>query len=303
MKKGHTLGIILILIGIAWIIRQAGLISVNWAAAIKTLWPVFLVAAGASFLLGHKRRLVSGIWILTFAVFIGFGIYKRDEPTRLINFEKNLEIDVGPLAQISKTDPETEIPLAQGTENGRLILQFDATKINLNANASNVLVKMDSNIPGLQQRVSQGTQTVLEYTSQESDSNVTPDFNIDLNTGIKWDIDASLGVVEGSVNLEEIPVENIHLALGVGELIIRFGQKQEITRMDLWSGATALDIYVPQGSGLKIKQGKLISDLEVHQMPMIEQDGYLISENYETAAHKIEIEVASAISEIEVFVQ
>ena len=303
MKKGHTLGLILILIGIAWIIRQAGIISINWAAALKTLWPVFLVAAGASVLLGQRRKLVSGIWILTFLVFIGFGIYKRNEPARLLDLEGEIQIDVGPLEQIRRTTPAREILLTQGTETDRLILQLGTAKINLNAKASDALAKLDSNIPGLKQRIIQGTQTVLEYSNEQSDSSTKQDFKLDLNPNIKWDIEANLGVVDGSLNLEEIPIEKLHLALGVGDLKIRFGQKQEMTRMNLWSGATSLDIYIPKGSGLKIKQGKIISNLDVHYMDMIEQDDYLISENYDTAAHKIEIEIVSALSGINVFVQ
>jgi len=303
MKKGHTLGLILILIGIAWIIRQAGIISINWAAALKTLWPVFLVAAGASVLLGQRRKLVSGIWILTFLVFIGFGIYKRNEPARLLDLEEKIQIDMGPLEQIQRTAPEKEILLTQGTETGRLILQLGTAKIDLNAKASDALAKLDSNIPGLKQRFIQGTQTVLEYSNEQSDNSTRQDFKLDLNPEIKWDIEANLGVVDGSLNLEEIPVEQIHLALGVGDLKIRFGQKQEITRMNLLSGAANLDIYIPKGSGLKIKQGKIMTNLDVHYMNMIEQGDYLISDNYDTAAQKFEIEVVSALSGINVFVQ
>ncbi len=303
MKKGHTLGLILILIGIAWIIRQAGILSINWAAALKTLWPVILVAAGASVLLGQRRKLVSGIWILTFLVFIGFGIYKRNEPARLLDLEEKIQIDMGPLEQIQRTAPEKEILLTQGTETGRLILQLGTAKIDLNAKASDALAKLDSNIPGLKQRFIQGTQTVLEYSNEQSDNSTRQDFKLDLNPEIKWDIEANLGVVDGSLNLEEIPVEQIHLALGVGDLKIRFGQKQEITRMNLLSGAANLDIYIPKGSGLKIKQGKIMTNLDVHYMNMIEQGDYLISDNYDTAAQKFEIEVVSALSGINVFVQ
>lgn len=303
MKKGHTLGIILILIGVAWIIRQAGIISVNWAAAVKTLWPVFLVAAGATVMLGQRKKLVTVIWILTFAVFIGFGIYKRNEPVRLIDFNQNLQIDVGPLSEIRKTDSEKEIQLTQGTEEGRLILQLGVAKINLNGHGDDVLVRLDSNIPKLKQRVSNGRQTVVEYSHEQDNRKTTPHFWLEMNPDLKWDIEANLGVVDGKVNLEDIPVRKMDLRLGVGELEIRFGQLQEITQMNLWSGATTLDIYIPKDSGLKIKSGEIISDIDVHNLNMKEQGEYLVSDNYDTALHKIEIEIVSAMSEIEVFAQ
>lgn len=35
MKKGNVIGVILIFIGIAWIIRQTGVININWMASVK----------------------------------------------------------------------------------------------------------------------------------------------------------------------------------------------------------------------------------------------------------------------------
>ncbi len=303
MKKGHTLGVILILIGIAWIIRQAGILSVNWAAALKTLGPVFLVAAGATVMLGHRRKLISAIWILTFIVFIGFGIYKRNEPAQLFEFERNLQIDLGPLANMKLTTTEREIKLNQGTEEGRLILQLDAAKINLSGMEGDMLVRLDSNIPELKQRISHGKQTVVEYNREESNRKVKRDFRLEINPDLMWDIEARLGVVDGVMNLSDIPLRQLDLRLGVGEMEVRFGQLQEVTKMNLWSGATVLDLYIPQGTGLKIRSGNIITDLDIHNLNMIEQDGYLVSENYDSAEYKIEVEIVSAMSEIEVFVQ
>lgn len=303
MKKGHTLGIILILIGIAWIIRQAGILSVNWLAAIKSLWPVFLVAAGASVILGQRRKLVSVIWILTFAVLIGFGIYKRNEPARFLEFDRNIQIDVSPLTEVPKTAAEKEIVLAQDAEEGRLILQLDAVKLDLSGKSGDRLVWLHSNIPGLKQRVSDGKLTVLEYSQEKNNKKVNRDFRLEMNPDVKWNIKADLNVVDGTLNLQEIPVEQMDLALAVGELEIRFGQHQQIAKMNLLSGAANLDIYIPQGTGLKIKSENLIKTLDVHNLTMIEKDDFLISENYETADNKIDIKIVSALSEIEVFAQ
>lgn len=303
MKKGHTLGLILILIGIAWIIRQAGILSVNWAAAIKTLWPVFLVAAGASVILGQKKKLVSGIWILTFIVFIGFGIIKRNEPVQLIELDQSIQIDLGPLDEVKKTAADKEVPLAQDAEEGKLILQLGAVKMNLSGKGSDSLVRLDSNIPELKQRVYSGKQTVLEYSNEQDNKKINRDFRLEMNPDLKWKIEAILGVADGTLNLQEVPVEQMDLKLAAGKLEIRFGQHQKVTKMNLWSGATKLDIYIPQGTGLKVRSGNFISNLDIHNLNMNERDGFLVSENYDTAEYQIEIEIVSALSEIEFFVQ
>jgi hypothetical protein len=303
MKKGHVLGIILIFIGVAWIIRQAGIFSVNWAASIKTMWPVFLVAAGATVMLGQRKKLVSAIWIITFVIFIGFGIYKRNEPVRLIEFDRNIQIDVGPLTGKQRTAAEKEIPLERDTEEGRLVLNLGTARLDLKGKDGDKLAWLDSNIPGLKQRISGGKLAVLEYSHDESSRKMKREFQLELNSDLKWDIDANLGLVDGTMNLQEIPVEQMNLKLGVGEMDIRLGQKQEVAKVNLWSGAANLDIYIPKGTGLKIRSGNIIDNVDIHNLSMNERDDFLVSENYETADRKIEIEIVSALSEIEVFVQ
>ncbi len=303
MKKGHTLGIILILIGVFWIIRQTGLLSVNWAASIKTVWPLFLVAAGASIILGSRKRLTTGIWILAFVIFIGYGIIKRNEPMRIIDFEENLAIDVGPLVEVRKEDTDTEILLHQEAENGKLILQIGSAVINLKEGSADRLVSLDSNIPGLKQRVSHGKTTTLEYSQEQSNSNIKPHFRLDMTPELKWDIEANLGVVDGVVDMSEIPAEQIVLRLGVGDLELRLGDRQEKTNVTLWAGLTELDIYIPRNAGLKINQGKLMSELNFHNMNMKKKDDFFISSNYDEAEQKIEIEIVSAMSNIEIFAE
>lgn len=303
MKKGHTLGIILILIGVVWILKQTGIMSVNWAASIKTLWPIFLVAIGATIILGSRRRLITGIWILAFALLIGFGIYKRNEPNRLFDFQKNFKIDLGPIAETQKEPIKNEIPFEQGTDEGRLILKLEASKLSLTKGSEDLLAKVDSNIPKLEQRLSGGEQTVLEYSHESNETRITPYFNLEMNPFLQWEIDASMGVVDGKMDFAEIPVNRIDLAVGAGDMDIIIGEQQETTDVNLHAGAAKLDIYIPKGTGVKLKSGKILTDLDFHNITMIEEDDTLVSDNYYDAIQKIDIEIVTAMSSIDIFTQ
>jgi predicted membrane protein len=78
---------------------------------------------------------------------------------------------------------------------------------------------------------------------------------------------------------------------------------QADTAMNVRTGAADLDIYIPRDAGLKVKSGRFMSDLDFNNINMNAQDDTFISENYDTAKQKIEVDITSAMSEIEIFVQ
>lgn len=301
MKNRGILGVILILIGVAWIIKQTGVVSINWAASIKTLWPIFLVSTGATVMLSNKKRLVTGIWILTFALLVGFGIYKRDESNRIFELKKSFEIDLGPATHVEKQRVENEILLEPGTEEGRLILQLGAVKTQLSAGNNDMLVQLDSNIPNLEQRLSQGKQVVLEYSHEQVNRKTIPNFNLQMNPTLLWDINANMGIVDGRLDLGKVPLQGIELNLAAGSLELIVGEQQPSTNIRLRTGVANLDLYIPEDAGLKVKSGKFLSDLSFHNITVTEKDGEFITENYEKADQKIEIDIVTAMSAIRIF--
>lgn len=301
MKKG-TFGVILILVGIAWLIHQTGVISINWVLSFKKLWPVFLVALGASFIAGPRKKLKLGIWVLAFALFIGFGIYKRNEPGSRIILYRNPQIDYGPVSQLKKERAKNEIALPAGTEEGKLILQLGGVNMNLSDGPDDLLVSLDSNIPNLEERLAEGKQTVLEYSHDKlGSSNSKRNFNLELNPEIIWDINANLGVIDGKLDLGKIPVRNVELNLGAGDMDLIIGGLHEDTNVVLRAGAADLNIYLPESSGLKVKAGKILSDISFHNISVTNKDGIFLSENYEEASHNIDIDVQTGLSSIKIF--
>jgi predicted membrane protein len=302
MKKGNIFGIILILIGIAWLMRQTGIISINWAVSVKVLWPVFLVAAGITLLARRRNWLVTTVWILTFVLFIGFGIYKRNEPGRIFDIEKRFGIDKGPIVSVKKQPFTAEIPLPQDAEKGRLILQLGGVNLNLKEGNDSLFIKTGSNIPGLQQRLAEGKQTVLEYSHEQFNAgNAIRNMNLEMNPDLVWTVDANLGVVDGKMDFSNITVEDITLQLGAGEMALSIGDKQAYSKITLRAGASDIDIFVPSEAGLMVKSGNILTDLSFHNLSLTSKDGVYVSENYEKADHKIEIDVVSALSAVQIY--
>lgn len=302
MRRRNILGIVLVLAGIAWIINLSGVITVNWAASFSSLWPVVLIAIGASLMAGHRKILSAGIWVLTFALLIGFGIYKKDEYSP-IKFDRTYVLD--PLLKdIESSLAEKEILLDHGTEEGRLILNLGAVNIDLSDGKSGKLAILESNIPNIEQRLVNGKQSILEYSHKEyKQGNAIREFELQINPSLPWEIDANLAVADGKFDFSEIPLKQLDIKLGAGDLDLVVGKNQTDTTINLQAGATDMDIYIPKEAGLIVKSGKLLTNLSFHNLNMTNHDNVYISDNYENADQKIEMEIQTAVSAIELFAE
>lgn len=302
MTKKNILGLILIFTGVAWILDLSGIVHVNWAEAIKNLWPVILIAAGISMLAGRSRLVTTTVWILTFALFIGFGIYKNNE-----NKSERIIGDETPdikSAQVAMEPADDKIALGSETEEGKLTIELGTAIINIEDGNRNLLAEADTNIPNIQQQLADGKQAVLKYTQHEYEkSDIARNFNLRLNPAIPWEIDASLSVVDGKFDLGKIPLSLLDLKLGVGDLDLIVGKQQEHSVINIQAGATDLEIYIPKEAGLMVKSGNLLTNLKFHGIDMTSQEDVFISENYEQAECKIEMNIQSAVSTIEIFAE
>lgn len=302
MKKGNVIGVILIFIGIAWIIRQTGVININWMASVKVLWPIFLVSIGISLLVRRRNWVVTSVWILTFVLFIGFGVYKRNETGRIFEIEKQFGIDKSPIVSVKKQPFTSEIPLPKEAEKGRLILQLGGVNLNIKEGNDSLFIKTGSNIPNLQQRLAEGKQTVLEYSHKQFNAgNAIRNMDLEMNPDLVWEVDANLGVVDGKMDFSNIPAEAITLQLGAGEMALSIGDKQAHTKVTLRAGASDVDIYVPSQAGLMVKSGNILTDLSFHNLSLTAKDGVYVSENYDNSDQIIEIDVVSALSAVQIF--
>ncbi|NLY19605.1 MAG: DUF4097 domain-containing protein [Clostridiaceae bacterium] len=301
MKKADFLGIVLILAGIAWIIDITGLIAINWVESIKTLWPVFFVAVGITLMTGKKKILNIIVWTLALVIFTGFGIYKGNEPDHPFRnsffsgtYKNKLKSE--------NTEPfKNEVAIPKEAEKGKIILNLGAVNLNLSEGSRDLFVKADSNIPNLRQRISEGKLTIIEYSRGRYDEvNTVRDFNLHMNPGFLWEIEGNIGAADGKLDLTSVSTEKISLTIGAGDLDLIIGEQDINTEISVRAGAADLAVYIPENAGLKVKSGKLLTDITFHNITMKQNNNEYYSENYKNAAQIIELNILTGISAIQI---
>jgi len=302
MRKENVLGIVFILAGVAWIIEITGLVSINWVESFRTLWPVIFVAIGISMMARRKKSLNAVVWLLTLAIFTGYGVYKGNEPG--INSESNSIFDTNKYKFSLETfEPfEKEVAVPEGTEKGKIILNLGAVKLNLSDGSRDLFVKVNSNIPDLKQRFSEGKQSIMEYSRERHDNvNTIRDFNLQMNPGLLWEIEGNIGAADGRLDLTSVPTEKVSLTIGAGDLEVVVGKQDIDTEISVRAGAADLDVYIPRDAGLRVKSEKFLTDINFHNISMEKNHNEYISENFKDADQIIELNIYTAISAINIF--
>jgi hypothetical protein len=83
MKKNLSLGIILILIGVIWLLSNLNVFSLSlinvFFHAMGKLWPLILIGAGVNLLLKENRNVKLITWLIVFAAIILYGLFTYSE--------------------------------------------------------------------------------------------------------------------------------------------------------------------------------------------------------------------------------
>lgn len=84
MKKNLSLGIIVILIGVIWLLSNLNVFSFSiidvFIRSVGTLWPLFLIGLGITLLLKENKTVKLITWLIIFIIIILYGIFAMNVP-------------------------------------------------------------------------------------------------------------------------------------------------------------------------------------------------------------------------------
>lgn len=285
-NKKLTIGIVLIVLGIAFLLANLGYISFDMLFSIFDLWPLLLVVAGVNVLFNKKPVITLITWIVFFIILILYGAFYDGAKANTVGFE-------------------TDFAKPAETSYGKLNLNIGAARININAEENNLLVVN-----------AQGTK--LDYSNTYKNNKETAVFsfanknhnpivfstrnnsyNFKLNENVIWDLDLDLGAISGTLDLENIAIKSIDLDMGAGNLDIILGNKYDRSNININSGASGLNIIVPKDVGMKIKLDSSLSKVNIEDLNLIKLGSYYITPGYEEKDAKLEFNVNMGVGKVD----
>ncbi len=298
MKKNITLGVIIILIGILWLLSNLNVFSFSIGSfflALRSLWPLLLVGIGLSILLKENHVLRSIVWLLIFLAVLLYGIF---------GINNGLSMKYGYQLPSNYTENHNyNLSKQEKTEQGQLNMTLGAGEIRLSSTDDN-LVQLKSNIPELQ----------YEHKLENSEQKVIMDiskrdyvFNarnnhmfcyLELHEDVTWDMDLKLGAAKADLNLTDLIVGDLNLDVGAADLKLSLGGKSSLGEIEINAGASNVEIYLPKDAGIRIKLESALSSNNIESLGLVKKDDFFESPDFEGKTSKYILTVKMGVGNL-----
>lgn len=286
------LGLFLILLGTAFFMNSIGYRSWTLMRLSPVIGPLLLILLGIGLL--WKGRIPSGVAFALVLLFVGATI-----AVYLLNpkFSPVPEVKTHLLADLS------DYPVLSA---GKLELKYGAGKLVLGSTSEYWAEGRFRGFSAVSRVTETNQKLQLDIEPEEHGSrrlNVEHQrsvWELNLSSQLPWEIDIKTGAVKGDLNLAGIPLHRLNLNFGAGEMEIRLGGNGQHTLVRINAGASDLRILVPETSGLRVKLTGAMTKTNLEDSGLFAANNRYVSENYEMADERIDLELKIAVSNLEI---
>ena len=88
---------------------------------------------------------------------------------------------------------------------------------------------------------------------------------------------------------------------GASSLDLKIGDKSSMQYITIKAGASDIDIRVPKDSGIRIRFDDGLTSKEFHDLEFVHRDKIYESRDYDSRDKKIELNISSGVSSIDIY--
>lgn len=314
IADGIGIGLTFIVIGIVWLLVKFGYINISIVRAVLDLWPLIFVVLGVNIIFRRFPYIGLVTWVLFIAVILLYGTMAGTRDRDLDFFGMTL-----PWSVVERGDGNAEAWVSGITSGSFDVSDLDGIEkasvdIALPAGTFKVGVTdqsaMSYVVPGkLYQVGSRRTDETIAYRFSPEESlrfdeiHQKLDYDLYLNPKVIWDLKIDAGAMDSDMSLEKIPVENLQINMGAGDLDLIMGGLVERARVEINTGASSIRLMVPEGIGVSVDYKGIVGDQSLSRNGFTKIDGTYYSEGYDQSEQQIDLVIQSAVAEIDVVFQ
>jgi hypothetical protein len=296
--RGLGFGIFLLTVGAVWLLSIYHIVTWSTLNALFTLWPLVLVAIGIGFIFRSNRIVRMFTWLVLLAVVIGYGYYA---PVNNTWFKYDLHFGDG--TNYSSYTTNVTLDKKQHNEKAELLLDYGAMNVSIDSNTSRLLdatindaiVKHSENLDG-------STASIKFEMKDEKVINLggldklRSDFH--LSKGVVWNLKLNTGAIDGNIDLNGLKVEKLDIKTGLSSL--RLDMCSYNTVMKIETGASKIDITLPEDTGMKIKIDGGLNNSNLEKRGWVVKDDWYYSPDYNSKDYKIEAVINNGLGDLSV---
>lgn len=298
-------GFLTLFLSVVLLLTTSGAVSWSIWLFVWQFWPILFVIFGVAFLMRRWRFnffLGMPIFMLIFAIMsLGLWLTWKDQYFGADNFAgENTK-------EVTETKVSNEMP--KKTDKADVKIVFGASKIDLGAlpdENTNFIYDgtHKSNFFSLNQRVETiGDKARLTFKSspfikRPFNSKSINDLGLGFSQKLEYSFDIQTNASDLDLNLEKLKVKSLDVDAGASNVTVRFGNIKS-TDVKVKSGASSLKFYFSKSSGVKVMTKSSFTSRNFEEFGLKKKDRSWESDNYKSAESKVEIELESGISKVE----
>ncbi|GAB2792935.1 hypothetical protein GCM10027275_42400 [Rhabdobacter roseus] len=332
MKRSNGIfwGGLLVLFGVFWLLRNMGLLDIDWYEFFR-FWPVLLILAGFSLLLSGSRRGgvgggVAGI-LIALAV-LGAITHRTDRAFDRHRNDWNFKWDGndddryyhndddddsrsskrrskrGGTLQNNHYEYEMEGELAEASLNfeggaGSFKLKGTTDKL-FEAKTRSSLGGFISNIRNNKLENSAAIDFKMEENKVEiKDGNLKNEVNMSLNEKPRWNVDLAIGAGKADFDFSKHQIKSLKVSTGVADVDLRFGGLADATDVKIESGVASVSIEVPTSVGCEVRVDGALNVTNLDDLKSM-GDGRYQTPGFDQATKKITIRYEAGMSKLKI---
>jgi hypothetical protein len=303
-RRGGVVGpLVLIFIGCVFLLQNTGYLPPNFWLNLWRLWPVILVLAGIELLLANRIPWLALVGLAAVVLVVGAVVTNS-----------------GVGSPAATVVPRSDQTLLGGARQAAVTVRFDAGQLLVGPieqpSADQFATMTYEGPPELtpQPRYSvSGDTGRLEYVTAEHSGPAfvpfvgggrsnTPRLELNFSPLVPiTSLSVKAGASDARLDLSRLRVTDLDMSVGAAATWIRLPESAGRTTARISGGASTISVEVPQGVGAQIRVRGGLSTVNVDESRFPEvSDNLYRSANYETASNKVDVNLETGVTTIQV---
>ena len=249
----------------------------------STFWGSLFIGAGTLLLLDNLGILHVNVWQLIWPTFIiAAGVW-----TLMVASKGTDALEV----------EHVSVPL-EGTTLGNMTLSFGAGQVRVTGGADEGQLFSGTFGGGVEyksKKKGESTKITLKPGSADFVTTMMPwmwgarEWSVGLSEAVAWQLHFEMGASDTQVDLSDLKVTDLEVDTGASNTKIILPANAGQTHVDLSGGAASIVFEVPEGVAARIQVDSGLAAINIDRERFPRVGNYYKSDNYETAANKIDI--------------
>jgi len=294
-RRSVVTPVILILLGLAFLAQNLGLIDWNFWNLLVRLWPVWLIAVGLDLLIGRRTAWGSYAVLGVVVAVVGAALW-LDLPVRSGSYGVGDPVEISePVGEAKQAEITIDASIAElkvaATASDAMV---EGTVIPL----SSEQIRKDARMSGdtfVFSLKSAGRNFVLPIGLGDTSA---PSWDLRLSDQVPMSLVVDTGVGETRLDLTGLQLTDLKVNSGVGETEITLPAEGQF-RVEVDAGVGEVTVRVPKGMAARIRADQGVGEIRVRGDFDRNGEQYT-SQNYNQAQNRVDIEIDGGVGEITV---